>query len=105
MNLHLNSRNLLRNRLPYHIHGVTFPGRVPELKEPFDFLEPTPHPCPLILTDSPDEVDEEILLDSVGGFDKDAELGVVEDVLEGEFDGIADDDGDAMAGYGVKEAV
>ncbi len=48
---------------------------------------------------------QEAPLDGVGGADEHAEVGVVEDVLEGELDVVADDHGDAVADDGVEEAV
>lgn len=92
-------------RLPDHLDGVVLRRGVLELEEALHLLQPPPHPGPVLAGDAPHQLDQEALLQSVGGVDEDAELGVVEDVLVRQLDFIADDDGDAVAGDGVEQAI
>lgn len=68
-------------------------------------LQPRPHAHPLVCTDPAQEVDEEPPLERVVELDEQAELAVVEHVLERELDVVADDHGHAVAGDGVEQAV
>jgi len=52
-----------------------------------------------------DQSHQEALLGRVSTTDDDTELRVVKDVLEWELNLVTDDDGNAVADYGVEEAV
>jgi hypothetical protein len=90
---------------PDHLNSVTRLRRVLVLEVVCNLLQPPPHCRPFFLGDPPEEMQQEAPLDGVGGADEHAEGGVVEDVLEGELDVVADDHGDAVADDGVEEAV
>uniref|UniRef100_J3MTB8 Uncharacterized protein n=1 Tax=Oryza brachyantha TaxID=4533 RepID=J3MTB8_ORYBR len=103
--LQLHGVHLAGDGGPDHVDGVARARGVLVLEVAGDLPEAPPHRRPLALADAPEEAEQEAVPDGVGGADEDAELGVVEDVLEGELDVVADDDGHAVAGDGVEEAV
>ena len=67
-------------------------------------LQPRPHVDPPVFGDLPESGNQVVGLESVVGGEEEGELRVVELILEGELNVVADNHGDAVADNGVKEA-